>query len=439
MSKFLVILKREYAQIVKKKSFLIMTLLTPVIMASFMVLPALLANKDVDTTESVAIVDRSNQGVGAALAIALSEYTIGDSEIPTYSIDRIIDLSPSDDTRFREVIDLLTDQVDTREVKYVLAIGSTPHLNDSSLLLITNSDDFRTIRRFEYELSQILSKQRLESSQVNIPVDSVLALTHRISLTTQNTSGESIPFEIKFFSALVFVMLMYMVTIINGSGLMRSIIEEKSSRIVEVLVSSVTPFQLLAGKIIGGGAAALTQVGIWVVAGLVVSLFAGAGSLEIDPGLAQIVFNPVVVIFFVLFFVTGYLMFCTLFALVGSIVNSDKEAQNFVFPVIIWMLPALMTGMAVIRDPYATWVLVLSYIPLCTPTMMFERVAFLAPSATEYSLFSGIVGEATLGLLCVIITSIGITWLSARVFRVGILMYGKRPTLPEILKWIKQG
>ncbi len=439
MSKFLVVMKREYAQVVKKKSFLIMTLLTPVIMAAFMVLPSLLATRDVTTTEAVAIVDQSDQGVGAALATALAEYTISESETATYAVEEVISVNPTDDTRFDAIIDSLTDLVDERELRYVLAIGTNPHLSDSSLLLVTNSDDFRTIRRFEYQLSQILSKDRLESSQVNLPVDSVLALTRNVSVTKQNTSGESIPFEIKFFAALVFVMLMYMVTIINGSGLMRSIIEEKNSRIVEVLVSSVSPFELLAGKIVGAGAAALTQVAIWVGAGAVVALATGSGGTEIDSSLAQIVFNPVVVTFFVLFFVSGYLMFCTLFALVGSIVNSDKEAQNFMFPIIIWMLPSLMVGMAVIRDPYATWVLVLSYIPLCTPTMMFERVAFLAPSATEYSLFSGILGEATLGFISVVISTIAITWLSARVFRIGILMYGKRPTLPEIIKWIKRG
>jgi ABC-2 type transport system permease protein len=439
MSKFLVVMKREYAQVVKKKSFLIMTLLTPVLMAGFMILPSLLVNTDVNSTEPVAIVDRSNLEVGATLADALGEYRIDESDVPTYSIELMSDIWPQDDSRFQDIIDSLTGLVDEREIKYVLSIGPEPHLHDSSLLLITNSDDFRTIRHFQYELSQILSKERLASSQVNLPVDSVLSLTRNVSVSKQNTSGESIPFEIKFFAALVFVMLMYMVTIINGSGLMRSIIEEKNSRIVEVLVSSVTPFELLAGKIVGAGAAALTQVAIWVGAGVVVALVTSSSGIEIDPSLAKIVFNPVVVTFFVLFFVTGYLMFCTLFALVGSMVNSDKEAQNFLFPIIIWMLPSLMVGMAVIRDPYATWVLVLSYIPLCTPTMMFERVVFLAPSATEYSLFSGIVAEATLGLISVIISTIGITWLSARIFRVGILMYGKRPTLPEIIKWIKRG
>jgi ABC-2 type transport system permease protein len=232
-------------------------------------------------------------------------------------------------------------------------------------------------------------------------------------------------------------MLMYMITIINGSGLMRSVIEEKTSRIVEVLVSSATPYQLMAGKILGAGAAALTQVAIWVAAGAAVFLISGPSGLEIDPALAQMAFNPVIVVFFVLFFVSGYFMFCTLFALVGSIVNSDKEAQNFMFPIIIWMLPALMVGMAVLRDPYATWVLVLSYIPLCTPTMMFERVAFLAPSATEYSLFSGIVAEGALGFVLVVLSTGIIAWATSRVFRVGILMYGKRPTLPEIIKWIR--
>ncbi len=437
MSKFLVIMKREYAQVVKKKSFVIMTLLTPVIMAGFMVLPALLAHKDVADTEPVAIIDRSNQGVGAAFAEAVGEYTIDEGEISSYRIREMIEIDPLQQNRLNELVDSLTGLVDSRALKYVLVIGPDPHLADTNLLLITNTDDYRTIRRFEYELSQILSKQRLQAGQVNLPVDSVMSLTRRVSLGTRNTSGESIPFEIKFLTALVFVMLMYMIIIINGSGLMRSVIEEKTSRIVEVLVSSATPFQLMAGKILGSGAAALTQVGIWVAVGALVFLVSGPSGMEIDPSLARIVFNPVIVVYFVLFFVSGYFMFSTLFALVGSIVNSDKEAQNYMFPIIIWMIPSLMVGMAVIRDPYATWVLVLSYIPLCTPTMMFERVAFIAPSAPEYSLFSGIVAEAALGFILVVLTTLAIAWIAARVFRVGILMYGKRPTLPEIVKWVR--
>ena len=176
---------------------------------------------------------------------------------------------------------------------------------------------------------------------------------------------------------------------------------------------------------------------IWVAAGLAIFFWRGTAGLEIDPSIARIAFDPVIVTFFLLYFVTGYIMYSTLFALIGSIVNNDKEAQAFVMPVSLSLILPVMVGIAVVQDPYATWVLIVSLIPLFTPTMMLMRVVFLAPSAVEYSLFSGIVGEATLGFIVVVLATIGIVWLSSRIFRVGILMYGKRPTLPEIIKWVR--
>jgi ABC-2 type transport system permease protein len=437
MSKFFVVMKREYAQVVKKKSFIIMTILTPVIMAAFMVLPAFLAQRDVASSVPLAIIDQTGNGLGQTFAEAVKTYKLGDTEKPSYLVNRVAEVKPGDSVALLALQDTLTRQIEAREIDYLLIIRPDAHLTDSSLQLVTNSDDYQSINRFEYELTRLLSKQRLAVSHINLPVDSVLFLTRRVNLETENTSGESIPPMLKFFVALVFVMLMYIITIFSGQGLMRAVIEEKSGHIVEVLVSSVSPFQLMAGKILGGGTAALTQIAIWVIAGLIVFVITGLTGMAIDPALAKVVFNPIVVLFFSLFFVSGYLMYCTLFALVGSIVNSDKEAQNFVFLIIIWMLPALMAGTTIMRDPYADWVLMLSYFPLCTPTLMFERVAFLAPSATQYSLFSGILGEATLGFLIVVLATILIAWITSRVFRIGILMYGKRPTLPEILRWAR--
>ena len=120
----------------------------------------------------------------------------------------------------------------------------------------------------------------------------------------------------------------------------------------------------------------------------------------------------------------------------GTLVLYNNMLQSL-FASQIWSLGAVMVGIAIVQDPYATWVMVMTYIPFITPTMMMMRVIFLAPAATSYSLFSGILAEATIGLVLVIITSLAVIWVTSRVFRVGILMYGKRPTLPEIIKWVR--
>jgi ABC-2 type transport system permease protein len=149
------------------------------------------------------------------------------------------------------------------------------------------------------------------------------------------------------------------------------------------------------------------------------------------------VFNPAIIVFFVLFLVSGYILYSTIFALIGSIVNSEKEAQSFVMPIAMLIILPIIIGIYVIQEPHSTLAVTLSLIPFLTPTMMMMRVVFLAPSLSTVSLFSGIIGEATLGFILVVITIVGMIWLTAKIFRIGILMYGKRPTLPEIIKWVK--
>jgi ABC-2 type transport system permease protein len=436
MKKFLVIFKREYAQVVKKKSFIVGIFLTPVLMSAFMLLPGLLATSGPSSAEHLVIVDRGLDGIGESFAESLDMYTIGEDSIPAYNVDKMFVLAPEDTATFDRVYDSLKTAVSNKDLKYFVVIGPDATLADTNLYLVTNSDNFRSINRFERRLTDIVSSLRLESSSVNLPVDSVLVLTKRIDLPIKDTKGESIPFQTKYFAALILVMLIYTMIITYGTLLMRSVIEEKSSRIMEVLVSSVSPFQLMLGKVCGLGAAAFTTVLIWVVLGGVLFAFSGAAAIDIDPAVMRVVFNPVIVTFFVLFLTSGYLLYSTFFAVIGSIVNNDKESQNFIFPIVIFLLVPVFVGIGVVQDPYVMWARVLSFIPLFAPTLMLMRVSFIAPTATEYSLFSGIVGEATISFIIVVLSILGMVWLAGRIFRVGILMYGKRPTLPELVKWI---
>ena len=144
-----------------------------------------------------------------------------------------------------------------------------------------------------------------------------------------------------------------------------------------------------------------------------------------------------IVVFFVLFMIVGYLLFSTIFALIGSIVNNEKEAQSFIFPITMSLILPVMVGIHIVQEPNSTLSLALSYIPFFAPTTMMMRIIFLAPTVTEYSLFSGILGESILSFIILVISTLIVIWLTAKIFRIGILMYGKRPTLPELVKWIK--
>ncbi|MFH2050747.1 MAG: ABC transporter permease [bacterium] len=435
MSKFWVIFKREYAQVVKKKSFIIGIILTPVLMAAFSIIPAMLASKKSSDTELLAIIDQSQYNIGEKFTTDLEEYKLDDDTTDYYRVVENVKILNGDENRFKTVYDSLVEKINNKSLKYFLVIGADAHLNDTSSYVVTNSDNFRSLNRFEYRLSQILSTIRLDESNVNLEVDSILTLTRQLNLPTRDAKGESIPFEIKYFSAIIFIGIMFGMIFGYGQLVMRSVIEEKNSRIMEVLISSVSPFQLMMGKVMGLGAATFTQVFIWVILGI--GIYSMKGAFEINPSIDRILFNPVIIIFFILFMISGYLLFSTLFALIGSIVNNEKEAQSFIFPITMMMVLPFMVGIYVIQEPNSTFSVVISLIPFLVPTMMMMRVIFLAPTLSDYSLFHGIIGEAALGFIIVCLSVVGMIWLTSKIFRIGILMYGKRPTLPEIIKWIK--
>jgi ABC-2 type transport system permease protein len=436
MNKFLIIFKQEYAQIVKKKSFIFGLLFTPLLLGAFSILPGLLASKKATETEKLAIIDQSGLGLGAKFSESLKPYKLDDSVTPYYGVTKVYEIPANDSAQYKAVSDSLVYGINEKEIKYVMVFGPSPQIHDSSCFLITNAESFRSINRFEKKVSDLLASIRLTEANVNIPIDSVLNMTRQPDLLTKTATGETISFTAKYFSSFAFIMIMYMMIIGYGMLVMRSIIEEKNSRIMEVLVSSVTPFQLMLGKITGLGAATLTQVGIWVFVGLGITTM--SGSYMQDVAIQKIVFHPAILTFFLLFLISGYFLYSTFYALIGSIVNEEKEAQNFMFPIIISLMLPFMLMTHVVQEPNSTMSTVLSLIPIFTPTLMLMRLIFVVPTSTDLSPFSGIIGEAILGVVIVTLTTIALVWVTAKIFRVGILMYGKRPTLPEILKWVKQ-
>jgi len=435
MNKFLVIFKREYAQVVKKKSFIIGIFLTPVMMAVFTVLPALLVQQKATISEKLAIIDESGYQIGEKFEQALDRYKLEDTDSNYYNVVKIFNISPGDSVLYNNVYDSLRQLIIDKEIRYFLVVKPEAQFVDTNIFLVTNSDNIVTFNRFERRLSDILSASRLEMSNINLDIDSVLSLTKTIELRTKDAKGESIPFQVKYFSAIIFVGIMFGMIFGYGQLVMRSVVEEKNSRIMEVLISSASPFQLMLGKITGLGAATFTQIAVWFILGA--GIYAMKGSINIDPSIDRIIFNPAIITFFILYLVSGYLLFSTLFALIGSIVNSEKEAQSFIFPITMALILPFMIGIYVVQEPNSTVSTVLSLIPFLTPTMMMMRIIFVAPTLTSYSIFSGIIGEALLGFIIVVVTLLAMVWLTSKIFRIGILMYGKRPTLPEIIKWIK--
>jgi len=431
MSKLWILIAREYAQVVKKKSFLIGILLTPIFMIAITVLPAMLATKKPATMEKIAIIDLDQQGIGEAFKEAIKRYKLDDST-PSYKVTDIYVMDPDDSIAVAERRQALDSLVSGGTLKSYLILGKGIADKDSAYL-VAKSFSISTASRFENRISDILAGIRLKKSNINLNSDSVLTLTRRIELTQQAPGGKVRDFLTMYMAGIVFVMIIFSTVIGYGQILMRSVIEEKNSRIMEVMISSVSPFQLMAGKIIGLGLASLTQVGVWVIIGL--GIYSYRGALNVSADISGIIFNPVFITFFVIYLVIGYILYSTLFALIGSVCNTDKEAQNFLFPITMSLIFPIIIAMYIIQEPDSVLAVTLSLVPFFTPTMMILRMNVIG--AESFSFGNPIIFQAALGVVITTLTTVLVIWLTSRVFRIGILMYGKRPTLPEIIRWMR--
>ncbi len=433
MRKFWTIVTAEYTQVVKKKSFIVGIILTPAFMLLVTVLPALLADRGVSQQVRYAVIDIDGQGIGQRFAQALTRYKLDDdSTTDAYSLARLYSMTGASADQVDSLRSALDTAIADGQLKYYMVIFHNVVNNDSALL-VSKSINFRTSARFDARISAILAEMRLEHSNINLPIDSVMAMTRRVEMLEASPGGKKRDFMTVYFGAFIFIMIIFMSVIGFGQILMRSVIEEKNSRIMEVLVSSVSPFQLMLGKVVGLGAANLTQIAIWVGIGIV--LFSYRAALSVPAEVADIVFNPVLIVFFVLFLIIAYVMYASIFAFIGSICNSDKEAQNFMFPIIISLMLPILLLMYIIQEPDSTLSVVLSMIPILTPTMMVARLNIAAPET--FNLADPIILEAVIGVVIALAFTVFLVWVTARVFRIGILMYGKRPTLPEIIKWVR--
>jgi ABC-2 type transport system permease protein len=227
----------------------------------------------------------------------------------------------------------------------------------------------------------------------------------------------------KFLEVVVMVMLLYMAVLLYGISVMRSVLEEKTSRILEVLLSSASSTQLMAGKLLGVGAVGLTQILVWVV---IAGVFAFP-AMAMQPSFSELQIPLGVLFAFALFFLLGYLLYSTIYATIGAITTTEQEGQQLQFLVVIPLVLSVFMLAPVVRNPDAPAMVWMSMVPFFAPVLMYARIVVQTPPLWQIAL----------SLLLLIGTIAGIMVLCARIYRIGILIYGKRPNLPEILKWLK--
>lgn len=409
------VIRREYNEHVRKKSFLVGTILVPIFMLVFLFVPILLAFFQPDEQLSVAVVDHTGE-VGEAFAEAFTDSTKKGE--PKYLFRN----ESGDENRMNELLASL----DRGELDILVEIPVDIFETSSADFVTKEVRSIQIQEEFSDRLTEIVVQMRLRRQ--GLELDRVASLTSDVRMRERYLSSSGEVEEKSFLTdwALVFafVMILYMTLLTWGITISRSILEEKSSRIIEVLLSSVEPRDLLLGKVVGIGLAGLTQMAIWAVVGLAITAYGGATAISF---FANVKIPASVFVYFIVYFVLGFLLYASIFTVVGSICSTEQDAQQLQGMVTMPMVIPILVLMVIVQSPNSTLAVVMSLIPLFTPMVMLGRIVVLEPSAWQ-------IGLSIVLMLVSIYISVAF---SARVFRVGILMYGKRPSLPEVIKWYR--
>jgi ABC-2 type transport system permease protein len=417
MKKIFAVAKWEYLQKVRTKTFLIGLLLTPILMIGMGILPTFFASQEDTETRIIGIVDHSGQQLAIPLAERLqSKYKLSNG-LPHY-LTRV--LASGKDISLADAVESASQMVANDELTGVCIIKG-PLSTDSVVEYRSKSvGDFQLVGRLTETLRNIVSEKRVQELGLDPRVLQQLEFgldVESVKLSKQGEKEEGQFFTV-FISAYVFLMMLFLLIITSGQMLVRSVIEEKSSRIVEILVSSCSPTELMAGKVIGLSGIGFTQMAFWALIGV-------AAALQFN----MVVVRPEQAALLVIYFILGYLFYAGVFIGAGSPLNTEQEAQQVTSYLVIVLIIPLTLALPAMRNPDATWIKVMSYIPLLTPTMMALRIPIQMPSTTEI-----------LTTIALMIVSIYFVMVAAgRIFRIGILSTGKSPKLGQVLRWARGG
>lgn len=405
MKKILDVARWEFVEKVKKKSFIIYIILFPMLLIGAGLLPGLLENSSESNAKFIGIMDRSGHYAPEI------KKRLEATRLPNGG-NQFYVLILNDDEKSAD------SKVLSRDMEGYVLLNESP--NDSLKLeyrskAFGNLGDLKTI---EKACNETVVKSRLLKNGMN-PV-LIRQLTKEVNLATAKITApgekKSSDFLTMFFTGYAFVMLLLMMILFSGGMLVRSLIEEKSFRIMEILLSSMSSNELLAGKILGLSFLGLFQMAIWALVGI---SFGGTFLAGLD------IFRNLPLE--LLYFVSGYVLYSAIFVGFGSIANTEQEAQQFTGYISLILIFPIVLAMQVIQNPSSTMAEVLSYFPLTSAPIMLLRINAYMPSALE------IIGTVLINFVSII----GVIYLSAKIFRIGILSYGKRPSLKELLVWIR--
>ena len=415
--KLVKIIKKEYLTIVKKKSFLISTLITPFIMGAFVFLPIFFAQVSMETQKKIAVIDLTGQIFPELIKNLNRKLKSGK---PVYQLIQV----RTDRKTINKTKESLRNKVEKKEYDAYLVLPENIIKKREAEYYAKNVSDYQTIEEISIAITDSIAKILLQKEGVRLKkIKEVMKRVELKTIKIVKGKEKKAGFLSEYFGLIFLVSLLFGLILGYGMTIMRNILEEKNARIVEILLSSTNSFELMMGKIIGIGSAGITQMLIWSLLGIVGFIYV---SYQF-PQSEIIIFNSATIIFFIIFFILGFFLYATIFAAIGAITNTDYEAQQLAAPITWALVIPFIIAIMTTRNPNGIIPVIFSFIPFFTPTVMFMRVSIIQPPFYEV-MFS---------IILMILTVLLLMWLTAKIFRVGILMYGKRPSFKELLKWIK--
>jgi len=407
------IIKREYVEHIRRKAFWIFTILLPIMWIGFFAV-SILTQTRVSGTRRIAVIDPTGKYFAP-----LREEIAREGDTRRFALVAM-PVPPSGIDALRAE---LRKRIAAKTLDGYLLLDAASIESGRVAYRASSVSDFTYQSLLERHLNAVLLRERL--LERGIPPDAIAKLEKTVSIDAKRADEKETSLGVQF----VFFVFLYATLIQYGMYNLRGVIEEKSNRIVEIVISSVRPTELMLGKVIGIGLVGLTQYAIWSVLAMNLALLSGSGiAATVGFGHGAIPTVPMATIaYFVLFFLLGYFFYASIYTAIGAPFNSDQEAQQLA------MIPTLMIVSiwafwgVILNNPNGTLATVLSLIPPLTPMVMFFRVTLAPVPAWQVA--------ASIGIMLVAI--VAMSWFAGKIYRVGILMYGKKPTVPEIFRWMR--
>jgi ABC-2 type transport system permease protein len=406
------VVRREYLQRVRSKWFIASTVGGPLLMAALMLLPAYMANQGEEKARTLVIVDRTESLYeGLATRLEDAEYEVSPER-----------WSP-------DVVAALTQRVTDGEIGGFIVLDQETLSSGEAVLFGTQRPS--TIRRLA--LRGAIAESALEVQLEGQGVD-VSALMRGGELRIEMLSEDAGMDEPRVVMAFVGAFLLYMVILLYAVAVMRATLEEKTSRIVEIVISSMKPWHLMLGKIVGVGAVGLTQMAVWIASAFVIAsmglpaLIAANPEMENLQDVREALPGAGMLMLLLGFFLFGYFIFSGMYAAVGAMCNTDEEAQQAQWPVVMLVIVPAVLIMPVLESPNSALAVSLSLVPFFSPILMWARAA--AGAAPWW--------QIAVSFVLMAFTVVAVAWVAGRIYKVGILMAGKRPTVPELWRWVKE-